>query len=448
MSRRLLEALFSAVGECVATGEAVRILCAQDASRLGWVKPLAVVRPRSADDVAATVRVLCDFGVPLYTRGGASGLSGGALVTRPGVVLDMAQMKGVLRISRRDRTVTALAGTLIGEIQKAAAALNLLYPPDPASAAFCSLGGNIAENAGGLRALKYGTTAHHLLAATVVTGSADILHLGSQTHKNVAGLNLLSLLCGSEGTLGVVTEATMRLLPAPPAVGCVSAVFETEEAAIEAAFGVLESGLLPRALEFVDGVCAKAAARVSDAAKNWACGKPFLIVEFDGTESAVRDECGQAEALLRAGALRVAAAYGKETERLWSARRVLSTALTSAAPRKVSEDICVPPSKLPQICRLIRSLSAPPHITACAYGHLGDGNLHVNFLLHSTDNAPVERLLDAVLALRGTITGEHGVGAAKLPFLKRQISPETLTLMRRIKSVFDPAGILNPQKAY
>ena len=350
--------------------------------------------------------------------------------------------------SQRDRTVTALAGTLIGEIQKAAAALNLLYPPDPASAPFCSLGGNIAENAGGLRALKYGTTAHHLLAATVVTGSAEVLRLGSHTHKNVAGLNLLSLLCGSEGTLGVVTEATMRLLPAPPAAACVSAVFETEEAAIEAAFGLLETGLLPRALEFIDGVCAEVAARVSETAEDWACGKPFLIVEFDGTESGVREECGQAEALLRATGLRVATAYGKETERLWSTRRMLSTALTSAAPRKVSEDICVPPSKLPQIYRLIRSLSAPPHIIACAYGHLGDGNLHVNFLLHDVDSAPVEHLLDAVLTLRGTITGEHGIGAAKLSFLKKQLSHEAITLMRRIKSVFDPAGILNPQKAY
>lgn len=448
MNSRFLESLYSAVGGAVVATNAVRLVCARDASRLEAVQPVAVVRPRDIQTVVATVKVCSDFCVPIYTRGGASGLSGGSLVTKPGVVLDLAPMRGITSISPRDRTITALAGTLVGQIQSEAAKHALLFPPDPASAAFCSLGGTIAENAGGLRALKYGTTAHHLLAATVVTGAGDLLDLGTPTHKNVAGLNLLGLLCGSEGTLAIVCEATMRLLPAPKAIGCVGAVFKTEEEAIEAALALLEHRFFPRALEFVDGLCSEIVGRLSSEARGWARGNPFLLVEFDGCENGVREECSEAATLLHKTALTVIKADHHAAEKLWSARRLISTALSSAAKLKISQDVCLPPSRLIPLYTQLRSLSKPPHILSCAYGHLGDGNLHINFLLDSPERAPVKELLEMVLRMRGTITGEHGIGVAKLDYLRNQIGADSQTLMRRIKRLFDPAYILNPDKAY
>jgi len=437
-------ALRRRLGERFVDGEVVRRALALDASRIPPAAvPLGVVRPRDARDVAAAVRICADHGTAIFPRGGASGLTGGSLVSRPGVVMDFAPLNRILRLSPEDRTVSVQAGVLTGRLHEALERLGFLYPPDPASAAFCTVGGNLSENAGGLRALKYGTTRDYLLAATVVTADGEILRLGSDAHKSVAGYDLLRLLVGSEGTLAIFVDATLRFLPAPKAVATLSAVFADEQAALEAALGLLKEGLLPRALEFVDGVCAGAVGAASG---------PFLIVEFDGHPAEVRAAAAEARSTLKKrDAVRVSLARAPaRREALWEARRRVSTALLKISPTKAAEDVCVPLSQLPALYRALRRIGRACGVETCAYGHVGDGNLHVNLLprpRRRTDGA-VARLMKAALELRGTITGEHGVGVSKKRYLPLETGAAVLSLMRRVKRLFDPRGVLNPGKIF
>jgi glycolate oxidase len=418
--------------------------------------PDAAVFPSTVEEVSMALRMAHDARVPVTTRGSAYGYVGGCVPVRGGLVLSTARMAAIREISREDFVAVVEPGVITGELQREARRRRLFYPPDPASLKHCSIGGNIATNAGGPRCLKYGVTRNYVTGLDVVLADGTLLRLGGRTHKNKTGFDLIGMFVGSEGLLGVVTEATLRLLPLPPARGTLSAGFPDMRKAAKAVQAVFQRGFLPAAVEVADAFTL-AAARKRNAPALVPPGDAHLLIEIDGQASSVESELVELAALLRSrGATKVEAASGdRACERLWKLRRGFSESLKTTGLVKLNEDVVVPRGRLVDLVEFSRTLEKRSGFPIACFGHAGDGNIHVNIMAHRYHADPsvkraVDKALDAlfkqVLAWGGAITGEHGIGLAKLRWWEQAVPPENRTLHRRIKRALDGRGILNPGK--
>jgi glycolate oxidase len=405
--------------------------------------------------VSAVLEYANAEGIPVTPRGAGFGYVGGCVPSRRGIALSLARMNRVKEIHPADGVAVVEPGVITGVLQAAARDLRLFYPPDPASLKDCSLGGNIATNAGGPRCLKYGVTRSYVLGLEAVLASGEVLRTGSRTHKNKTGFDLVSLFVGSEGLLGVVTEATLRLLPLPPARAVLSASFPALQQASDAVQRILAAGFLPAALEVADAFTLDAARKHLGQAIVPE-GEGHLLVEIDGQESSVKSEAAAIATLLRAqGALHLREAHGEEeAEALWELRRKFSESLKSTGLTKLNEDIVVPRSRLVDLAEFAAGLRKRYGFPVACFGHAGDGNIHTNIMAADYDNPAVrekvglalDELFAQVLAWGGVITGEHGVGLAKKRWWPQATTPVSRQVHAAIKQALDPNGILNPGK--
>jgi len=437
--------------------DATRTAYGQDALKQPHL-PDVVVVPGTTSEVAAVAETCHTGRVPLYVRGGGTGYSGGSVPLRGGVLMSMERFNRILEIDEQNLLVVTEPNVITGRLQAEVEKVGLFYPPDPASLDESVIGGNIAECAGGPRAFKYGTTRHYVLGLEVVLPTGDVIRTGSKAVKNVVGYDLTQLLVGSEGTLGIITQAVLRLVPKPPARATLRATFDSIDAAVEAVSELIRARVVPATLELVDGACLVAATRYlggSELAPPGTAG--LLILEVDGMAHAVAEEAHLVEAACRAaGATEVLrAATEEERQALWRVRRELSPALKTIATMKVNQDVVVPRGRVPDLFRLVSELRREFGLTIPCFGHAGDGNIHVNIMVDAADAEAVDRahraqrrLFEGVVSLEGSISGEHGIGYTKAPFLSIELSPETIALMKRVKQAFDPHGVLNPGKIF
>lgn len=417
--------------------------------------PELAVLPGNTAEVSQVLRLADSAGVPVTPRGAGFGYVGGCVPVRGGIVLSTERMNRIREIHTGDFVAVVGPGVITGVLQEAVRRKGLFYPPDPASLKDCSIGGNIATNAGGPRCLKYGVTRHYVLGLEVVLADGTIARIGGRTHKNKAGFDLVGLFVGSEGLLGVVTEATLRLLPHPPTRAVLSAGFRDVRTAARAVRGIFAAGFLPAALEIADRFTLEAA-RAGCPSTRLPPGRAHLLVELDGQARSVRSESRDLGRLLKDfRATRVETALDEEgCVRLWELRRGFSESLKATGLRKLNQDIAIPRGRLVELMRFTADLQARSGISIASFGHAGDGNIHVNIMVGDY-NDPAERrradqavdeLFTRVLAWEGTITGEHGIGVARLPWWPQAASQNVRDLHRAIKRAVDPRGILNPGK--
>ena len=436
----------------VITDRDVLATYAADESEVPARMPAAVVRVSSASDVAAVMRAASAHAVPVTARGGGTGRSGGAVPAAGGLVVVFEAMRTIRGIERDDMIAVVQPGVTTGEVHAAAEAERMFYPPDPNSLASCTIGGNVATNAAGPRTFKYGVTRDWVLGLEVVTASGEILRLGKRTRKGVTGYDLVSLIVGSQGTLGIVTEITLELAVLPETVGTMLALLPDERSIERVMLEATRAGSMPRCFELLDAQTLDVV-RPASAVPIPASAHALLVVEVDGDTALVeRDLERVGNAMTSAGAIDVLVArHGGDRAKLWSARREMSRSLRALARNKRSEDVVVPRTKLAALLAACRRIEEETGVRMPAYGHAGDGNLHVNFLWNDEDeHARVERairrLLEETLALGGTLTGEHGLGELKAKHLPLEHSPELIAHERALKSTFDPKHILNPGK--
>ncbi len=427
----------------------------RDESDLGSRPPDAVVLVESAQEVQAVFGVATRHRLPVIPVGARSGKSGGIMAVEGGIAVSVERMNRILEISPADSLCRVEPGVITGQLQAEVEKVGLFYPPDPNSLDLCSIGGNVAENAGGPRALKYGVPRDYVLGLTAVVPTGEILRMGKRSIKGVAGYDLTALLVGSEGTLGIVTEVTLELLPRPRHVATGLVAFDAVEDAARAVTRLLTGGALPRCLELFDDVSLEAAARTSPYRFPPGAGAA-LLVEVDGNdEEAVLAELVRVAEALQADARGEMAVAQNEAQRrdVWETRKLLSQNLKAVHPRKLSEDVAVPRSRIPEMIARAKEIGRRAGLAVATYGHAGDGNLHVNILFDLEDERPraeaaAADVLRASVDLGGTITGEHGVGYTKRGFLELEQGAELVALQRRLKAVFDPLGLLNPGKIF
>jgi glycolate oxidase len=415
-----------------------------------------VVFPGSTEEIASIVRIANSHDTPIITRGSGTGLSGGSVPVENGIVLCTVRMDRILYVDPSNLTARVQPGAVTQKIDEAAAVHGLFYPPDPGSMKISTIGGNVAENSGGLRGLKYGVTRDYIMGMEVVLPSGEIVRLGNACVKDVAGYSLKDLFIGSEGTLGIITEVLLKLVPRPAAKRTMLASFDRIEDAAQTVSAIISEKIIPCTLEFLDRMTIRC---VEDYAK---IGLPLdcealLLMETDGHPAAVGDEAEQMVAIARThGAREVVTAKNEaESLNLASARRSAFSALARVRPTTILEDVTVPRSHLAEMVAFISTTAAEHRLTCGTFGHMGDGNLHPTFLTDERDADEMHRVhlaLDAIvgktLELGGTITGEHGVGLAKKPWLRQQVGDNSIELMRLVKRSLDPKGLLNPGKIF
>jgi glycolate oxidase len=417
--------------------------------------PDVVVFAERTETVARVMAFAGARGIPVTTRGAGVGYVGGCVPVRGGIVISTRRMNRILGIFPEDGVAVVQPGVITGDLQQAARDVGWEYPPDPASLKQCSIGGNIATNAGGPRCLKYGVTRAYVLGLEVVLADGRVLRTGGRLHKNKTGFDLIGLFTGSEGMLGVITEATLRLIPKPPCRAMLAAVFPDFALAAAAVQAVLDAGHLPSALEITDGFTL-AAARRRLGADVFPEGDAHLIVEIDGREAAVAAELVELHRRVVAlGATHVERAPNEPAcERIWRLRREFSYSLRDTGLTKLNEDIVVPRSKLVELVEFARVLERETGIPVACFGHAGDGNIHTNLMVadyqdagrRAAADAAVDRLFRWVLEHDGAITGEHGVGLAKKPWIDAALGDASLAVHRAIKKALDPGDVLNPGK--
>jgi glycolate oxidase subunit GlcD len=417
-------------------------------------EPEAVAFPRTAAAVAKIAAFAHQHRIPLTARGAGYGYVGGCVPSRGGIALSLMRLNRILEISRDDFVAVVQPGVITAKLQRAVERRGLYYPPDPASREECTLGGNIAANAGGPRCLKYGVTRDYVLGLEVVLADGARVRLGGRTHKNKTGFDLHRLFVGSEGMLGIVTEATLKLIPLPPFHACLSAGWPDMRSAIRAIRALFAAGFLPSALELADEFTL-AAARARTGTHLFDGCRAHFIVELDGHERSVRRELADLANLLSAEkpVFLQRALGADDCERFWKLRREFSYSLRDTGLTKLNNDIVVPRGELEALFKFTARLQAKHRLQLACFGHAGDGNIHVNVMLDDRDPAQRERsracldeLFRGVMSLGGVITGEHGIGLAKKPWWPEAVSPQADALHRRIKRVLDPRGILNPGK--
>lgn len=426
-----------------------------DAS-FGYYLPDVVVQPQSTEEVADLVRFANRHLIPITPRGHSTSLSGGPLPVQAGLVLDMSRMDAKLEIDADDLIAIVSPGVTTGRLHREAESYGLMYPPDPSSSSVSTIGGNLAENSGGPRGLKYGVTKDYVLGLEVVMPTGEVIRTGGRTMKNVTGYDLTRLIVGSEGTLGVITEAVLRLIPKPAASETLSAVFDDVVDAGRAIAAMLASGIVPAKIELMDRACMEAVEQYEP------CGLPtkadaLLLIELDGHPAAIAEEMTRVQAIcerFRASGVR-RAENEAEREELWRARKLVSPALARIKPTKISEDICVPKSQIPAAIERLRQIRQEYKLDLVVFGHAGDGNLHPNIMCDQRDKdemrrveQAVEAIFQATLELGGTLSGEHGIGTMKSAFLKWELGEDGVRFMERIKQAWDPNGIMNPGKIF
>lgn len=422
----------------------------------GTYLPELVIQPMSTQEVVSIVKVANQYRVPLYPRGRGTSLSGGPLPVHGGVVLDFSQWNQKLEIDSDDTIAVVSPGVLTAEIDKAAKKYGLMYPPDPSSAHVSTIGGNLAENAGGPRGLKYGVTKDYVLGLEVVTPEGEVIKIGGRTIKNVTGYDLTKLIVGSEGTLGIITEATLQLVPRPQATGTMMVIFDDIVDAGRAISKVLTSGILPSKMEIMDQ------ASIIAVEEYESVGLPtdvdaIILIELDGHPVAIADECKQVEQVcLMVGAREVQiAANDVAAAKLWKARKLVSPAIVRKKPTKISEDATIPRSKIPEMFKRLKQIKEKYNIDLVVFGHAGDGNLHPNIITDKRDKEEMKRvelavaeIFETAIQLGGTLSGEHGIGTMKTPFMKMELGEAGLDMMKRMKSAWDPKNIMNPGKVF
>lgn len=415
--------------------------------------PEAVVFPLTTEEVVAII-LLCNANkIPLTPRGRGTGTAGGSLPEKGGVALSLERMVRIIRVDPANRVVVAEPGVLNQEIQTAVKPYGFFWPPDPSSAAFSTIGGNLATSAGGPHAVKYGTTRDHVLGLKGVTGAGEVIKTGCYTTKGVVGYDLTRLLIGSEGTLAVITEATLKLTPLPEKQGGLVAYYCDAISCAAAIVAIMGIPRGPSALEFLDaGSLNLIRARFPDLLPT-NC-QAMLMIEVDGSQTEISETIHNIlYACHNSGLLQAEQVINSEN--LWKARKALSPLLRDIAPKKINEDVVVPVNTLPQFLDELTQLATQYRIANVNFGHAGNGNIHVNLLINPDDteeNYRAEKCLneifDLVIRLNGTLSGEHGIGREKRAYVHKEIDPTTLTLMKRIKQLFDPNDILNPGKLF
>lgn len=420
------------------------------------IQPEAVVFATTTEQVSQLMKFAYREKIAVTPRGQGSGLSGGSVPLHKGIVLSMDKLKRVIDFDPANRLITVEAGLTTSEIDPIAAEANLFYPPDPGSVAFSTIGGNVAENAGGLRGLKYGVTKDYVKMMKVVLPQGDIVTLGNKCVKHVAGFNMEGIFVGSEGLLGIMTEVTLALLPIPEHRESALAIFDTLDSAAQAVSDIIAAGVTPSTMEFMDNATINAVQNFKD------CGLPrdaaaVLLIETDGDKNTAISDMEKIEAEVAKNDIRefARAKTTEERDTLFAGRRVALNALASVKPNLILEDATVMRSKLPDMVRGITEIATKYDIQVGIFGHAGDGNLHPTFLIDMQDKEEMKRTEKAVAALfqlaidlEGTISGEHGIGLEKKPFLKDQIGGEGIALLQNIKKTFDPLNLLNPGKMF
>ena len=439
-------------GDALRLDEATRIAYSYDNSRRS-VLPDAVALPESIEQIAAVVALCAELHVPVIARGRGTNTTGVSVPVAGGIVVSCERMDRIIEVDPDDRVAVVESGVLNGDLQVAAARHGLFWAPDPTSAPFCTVGGNLACNAGGPRAVKYGATRDNTLALRCVDGRGVVHRLGSRTTKGATGYDLMRLVIGSEGTLALIGEATLKLLPQPEAVRTLRALYRDVASAAAAVARLMRQPQVPCALEFMDAEALRLAREFGGA--DIPPAGALLMIEVDGAEAAIAHAVTAVSAAAQGdGLLQIDAAQSAdEVARLWAARKALSPALKHVAPKKINEDVVVPVSKLPALVAKTRELAAESGIAIVCFGHAGNGNLHVNLMFDPADAAQsaqaprvLSELFATTLALGGTLSGEHGIGLDKRDFMPQAIAAPTLDLMRAVKAQFDPTGILNPGK--
>ena len=425
---------------------------AYDNSRI-FHAPIAVVFPLSAEEVQAVIKLCNAHKVPVVPRGRGTGTAGGSVPEAGGVALSLERMNKIVSIDPDNRMAIIEPGVLNQVLQDAIKPVGFFWPPDPSSAAYCSVGGNLATCAAGPHAVKYGVARDHVLGLKAVTGNGDIIKTGCYTSKGVVGYDLTRLLVGSEGTLAVITEATLKLTPLPKYTGGLTAEFVDTESCAKAIAAIMAQPYTPSALEFLDnGALNLIRSRHKNLLPENA--KAYLMIEVDGSQQEIIEAT---EAILQACQVAglIEAKPAEDTKALWAARKALSPLLKDIAPKKINEDIAVPVSHLPALLTGLETLAAQYNISNVNFGHAGNGNIHVNLLVNP-DNADemkrayecLDEVFSLVLSLQGTLSGEHGVGIAKRPFVSREIDETTINVMKAVKRTFDQNNILNPGKLF
>ena len=415
-----------------------------------------VVLPETTEEVARVVRHAAEHRVPIVTRGSGTGLSGGSVPVPGGIVLCLVRMDRLLELDERNLTLFAESGAITQKIADAADAVGLLYPPDPGSMKISTIGGNVAENSGGLRGLKYGVTRDYVMGLEVVLATGEVVWLGNKCVKDVAGYSMKDIFIGSEGTLGIITKVLLKLVPKPAAKKTQLATFATMSAAADTVSAIIAARIIPCTLEFLDRVTIRC---VEDFAK---VGLPLdceaiLLMETDGHPAVVAEQAETMEKIARqCGAVTVVTAKdATEAARLATARRAAFSSLARVAPTTILEDATVPRSELTKMIECIQEVAARHRLRVGTFGHMGDGNLHPTFLTDERNTDEMHRvelamreIFDFAVKVGGTITGEHGVGLAKKSFLRGAIGDASFALMRQLKTALDPHGLLNPGKIF
>ncbi|MEN1679282.1 MAG: FAD-linked oxidase C-terminal domain-containing protein [Planctomycetota bacterium] len=455
MSAALHEELRGIVGaDQVLTDREDLLVYSFDGTAATSQTPGCVVMPGDTEQVSRCVKAAAAAGVPIVARGSGTGLSGGSVPAADGLVIGLTRLDKIMHVDPANLCMQVECGVITQRVDQVAAEHGLFYPPDPGSQKTCTIGGNVAENSGGLRGLKYGVTRDYVLGMRVVLADGRVLWLGNACVKDVAGYSLRDLFIGSEGTLGIVTEVLLRLLPRPEHRKTMVASFDSMRAAAQAVSDIIARRIVPCTLEFLDQTtirCVEDFASVglpTDAAA-------MLLVECDGRHSAVEEEAAEVIATLKeAGAGNVEAAQDEvAADRLRTARRAAFAALARVRPTTILEDVTVPRSRLAEMVELVRQVADAKNLRVGVFGHMGDGNLHPTFLTDERDedemrrvHEALEEIVDHAISLGGSITGEHGVGLAKKPFLRRQVGDESFRVMHQVKAALDPSGLLNPGK--
>ena len=455
MNRELLQKLVAAVGEKnVLTGPVDLQAYSLDAKVRGKA-PLAVVRPASTSEVRQVMAACHKARCAVIPRGAGTGNVGGAVPETDAIVLETVRMNRILEISADEQLARAQAGVVNDRLDKEAGKYGLIYAPDPASHETCTLGGNAATCAGGLRAVRYGVTKNHVLGLSVVLADGRLIQTGVRTKKGVVGYDLTELFIGSEGTLGVITELTVRLMPKPETQLTLIALFDELADAGRCVVALLKSGVVPTVCELMDKKTLEAVRLVSEDAPEWDAN--LLLMEVTGhKEGVVADAKRIGQVCRETGAKKVHTAKDEsESKKLWAARKSISPALYKLRPHKEAEDVTVPIPKLVALIEALREIAQSHGVLWAAYGHAGDGNLHANLLVDPKNEDEFLRvqkarkeLFERVVEIGGTISGEHGVGSSKRDFIGLELSPDTLDVMRSIKRALDPNNILNPGKIF
>jgi glycolate oxidase len=456
LDSRIIDQLRQIVGKDQVSAAKADLICySYDATQQKFL-PDVVVHPQTTEQISRIMRLANTEKVPVFPRGAGSGFTGGSLPTRGGIVLTTERMDKILEIDEENLVAVVQPGVVTEQFQIAVEKVGLFYPPDPASLKFSTLGGNVAECAGGPRCVKYGVTKDYILGLEVVTPTGDIITTGGPTMKGVVGYDLTKLMCGSEGTLGIVTRIVIKLLPLPEAKKTMLVLFDSIDGAAQAVSAIVRNKIIPTTLEFMDGRtldCVKQATglQVPDAAR------AVLIIEVDGDREFLDKQARKiADIIQPLGVVETRIAETpEESEALWQIRRSVSASLRKVNPDKYNEDICVPRSKVPEMIRKVDEISDRYGVPIVNFGHAGDGNIHVNIMIdkkipgeQEKAEKAIKEVFEGALALGGTMSGEHGIGIAKAPYIPLEITPETALYMKTLKKALDPNNILNPGKIF